>query len=181
MKVFADIETTGHFDPKEADDNKKHRMIRQLTMTCFCAVTDSNAEYRICFEKDISERDKEEKLDQIARLLDDADEIHFFNGTSFDLIVLSRYYDITKVAQWSRKLKDLLLTIKKKKGFYISLDTLCRLNGFKTKTMQASDAPLIWESGDYNKLLDYCLNDCIMLKSCSEKKCLQLKYGTVTI
>jgi len=96
------------------------------------------------------------------------DRIVTFNGVRFDLEVLSAYGD---VGELRRKSLDLLLDLKRRLGFRVSLQNLAHSTLGKAKTASGLEAVKWWRSGDpalRQRVVDYCRMDVEILRDLVE-------------
>jgi DEAD/DEAH box helicase domain-containing protein len=92
------------------------------------------------------------------------DRIVTFNGVRFDLEVLSAYGDVRDLP---RKTLDLLLDLRRRLGFRVSLQNVAQSTLGKAKTASGLDAVKWWRSGDpalRQKVVDYCRMDVEILR-----------------
>lgn len=93
---------------------------------------------------------------QIA--LNDADLIVTYNGEGFDHNVLQANGVIVPIT----KSFDLMRVIKDASGFRFSLDAMAEKNLKIRKTDSGKLAPILWQQGHHARVINYCLNDCLM-------------------
>jgi DEAD/DEAH box helicase domain-containing protein len=92
------------------------------------------------------------------------DRVVSFNGLRFDLEVLSAYGD---VGELRKKSLDLLLDLKRRLGFRVSLQNLAQATLGKAKTASGLEAVKWWRSGDpalRQRVVDYCRMDVEILR-----------------
>ena len=128
--------------------------IREFGLTV--AVTwDQGQAFREWYEQDV------------GRLLGELrafDRIVTYNGVRFDLEVLSAYGDVRDLRQ---KTFDLLLDLKRRLGFRVSLQNLAQSTLGKAKTASGLEAVKWWRSGDpalRQRVVDYCRMDVEILR-----------------
>jgi DEAD/DEAH box helicase domain-containing protein len=87
-----------------------------------------------------------------------------FNGLRFDLEVLSAYGDVRALR---RNCLDLLVDLKRRLGFRVSLESLAQATLGKRKTASGIEAVKWWRSGDPSqrqRVVDYCRADVEILR-----------------
>jgi DEAD/DEAH box helicase domain-containing protein len=92
------------------------------------------------------------------------DRIVTFNGVRFDLEVLAAYGEVRDLL---KKTLDLLLDLRRRLGFRVSLQNVAQSTLGKTKTASGLDAVKWWRSGDpalRQKVVDYCRMDVEILR-----------------
>lgn len=103
----------------------------------------------------------------VARLIGELrafDRIVTFNGVRFDLEVLSAYGDVRELR---KKTLDLLLDLKRRLGFRVSLQSLAQATLGRSKTASGLEAVKWWRSGDpalRQRVVDYCRMDVEILR-----------------
>ena len=113
-------------------------------------------------------------LSDFQILVDQAEVIVGFNSISFDdkLLRENGVYITTTV--------DLLCEVRVLSGqprFFsrgitrsgYNLGAICAANGLGMKTGHGADAPLLWQAGQYDEVIQYCLNDVRMTRRLYEK------------
>ncbi len=163
--LFFDIETTSI--PSFSVQN-----IKEAEMTCFCGLygetdntTDNGESVQVCLKKEYTEEQKAQCIESIGKVLDEAKIIIAFNADAFDLVVMQKYYDSARFDRWKNKCIDPMVTVKRlNQGYPKSLQALATANGIEGKTGDGANAPKLWETGQYDELLDYCLNDVRILQ-----------------
>ena len=75
-------------------------------------------------------------------------------------------YDILREI-WFAKGLDERFNYKTHGGY--SLDAVCSINLGIKKTGSGADAPLLWQDGEYQQVIDYCMNDIKMTKTLFDK------------
>jgi len=140
-KVVFDIETTNFFTDTGSNDPAS------LTIACVC-IHDS--------ETDTYQSFKENELEKLWPILEKTDLLIGFNSDHFDIPLLNKYYrgDLTKI-----KSIDLLKEIKKSLGRRLKLDTVAQATLGKKKTADGLAASIWWKQGEYQKVIDYCIED----------------------
>ncbi|MBI3443714.1 ribonuclease H-like domain-containing protein [Candidatus Woesebacteria bacterium] len=99
---------------------------------------------------------REDDFPRLFQLLESASLIVGFNIKKFDFLVLSPYYlgNINKLPTL-----DLLESIDETLGFRVSLDDLARETLGERKNGHGFLAIEYFRSGEWDKLLEYCLHD----------------------
>jgi hypothetical protein len=124
----------------------------------FALINHESMETRNIFESGGSK-----SISNFQEIIDNSDAIIGFNSRNFDDnlcrangINIRTSYDllekIRKVAYGSTKWEN------QPKGYSYSLDAITAANGFK-KSGSGSLAPQWWQLGEYQKVINYCLND----------------------
>jgi DEAD/DEAH box helicase domain-containing protein len=98
----------------------------------------------------------EPDLPAFFELLEQADVVVGFNSDNFDLAALAPYYqgDLGKVPSL-----DLMVRIKKSAGHRIGLDAVAKATLGVGKSGDGLDAIKYYNSKQFDKLRDYCLQD----------------------
>jgi DEAD/DEAH box helicase domain-containing protein len=138
--LFLDIET------QNTMDFGRSFKISDLLISYVGVIDEEGNEYDF-WEKDI---------DKLVALLKDADWIVGYNSISFDLPVIANY-----VGDWINNLPqmDLMVAVYKRIGFRPKLDNLTQATLGYGKNGVGSDAPLLYQKGELQKLRDYCMQD----------------------
>ena len=100
----------------------------------------------------------ERNVREFQPALNDADIIVTYNGEGFDHRVLQA----NGVTVPAHKSFDLLAKIKQASGFRFSLDAMAEANLKIRKTDSGKLAPILWQQGHHARVINYCLNDCLM-------------------
>ncbi|HEY4498733.1 MAG TPA: ribonuclease H-like domain-containing protein [Candidatus Paceibacterota bacterium] len=140
-KVVFDIETSNFFSDTGSNDPAS------LTLACVCihdSETNSYSSYR------------EEELEGLWPILEKTDLLIGFNSDHFDIPLLNKYYrgDLTKI-----KSLDLLKEVRNSLGRRIKLDTLAEATLGRKKIADGLQAGIWWKEGEYQKVIDYCIED----------------------
>ncbi len=140
-KVVFDIETQNFFHETGSTDPAS------LSIACVC-IHDSETNKYLSF--------KEDELKNLWPILEKTDLLIGFNSDHFDIPLLDKYYtgDLTKI-----KSLDLLKEVKKVLGHRLKLDTLAEATLGRRKTADGLAAGLWWKNGEYQKVIDYCIED----------------------
>ena len=99
---------------------------------------------------------KQEDFPRLWPILESADLLIGFNSEHFDLPLLNKYYsgDLAKIPQL-----DILKEIKTSYGRRMKLDQIAEGTLGVNKSGHGLDAPIWWKQGEYQKVIDYCLDD----------------------
>jgi len=122
----------------------------------------------------------QQRIAQVIETFDAADCLTGMNTLSFDLPFLQKQFSIppTTVASWALKTFDILEMSRRVLGRTFSLDLLLQTNDFTTlKIASGKDAVDFAYRGDWDKLADYCLSDCILTHQVHSRKALILPEG----
>ena len=110
-----------------------------------------------------SEQDKVNSADFIAEQLDNAALIFTYNGAAFDIPFMQRefQYSDQQVGAWMAKLVDPLYAARALLGYGAcpKLSVVLELNGLPSKTGSGADAVALARNGQWDELVDYCIND----------------------
>ncbi|MBS7631804.1 hypothetical protein KEJ47_09625 [Candidatus Bathyarchaeota archaeon] len=107
----------------------------------------------------------ENQLDELLKILNDADLIVGHNLLEFDYLVLEPYLGSSILESLRDKTFDIMLELKKLTGCYISLDDLCRRNLGLSKCCNTLEIPKMWRDGKREEVRDYLLNDLKMTEA----------------
>lgn len=94
-----------------------------------------------------------------------------FNGVRFDLPVLLDEIDIDTYRELvNRPHLDILqdFYVRVNKNFRVGLDNLAMNTLGKSKTGNGADAPILFQQGKIDELIDYCRNDVVLTKEIFE-------------
>ena len=107
----------------------------------------------------------EEDIEKLANMLKETDWIVGYNSISFDLPVIANY-----VGNWVNDLPqiDLMVAVYKKIGFRPKLDNLTQATLGYGKNGVGSDAPMLYQAGELQRLRDYCMQDVQITKDLYE-------------
>ena len=100
-----------------------------------------------------------ETLDDLGKMLDDADAIVAYNGRWFDLRVLRNHLPKEAVDRWEAKLVDPFEAIKDHTGSWVKLDELLEANDLPRKSANGVSAVEWWAEGRKREVADYCNDD----------------------
>lgn len=140
-KIFFDIETSNIFSDVGVNDPS-------LLDLSVVGIYDS--------QRGAYEHFLVEDLPRLWPILENADVLIGYNSDHFDIPLLNKYYsgDLTKI----RSL-DLLKEIKNCYGRRMKLDQVAEGTLGINKTGLGTQATEWWKNGEYQKVIDYCLND----------------------
>src|ERR1044071_4480583 len=140
-------------------------------VTAFCGIfSPSNEEVRLVLRKGYTAEDAKAFHERIAGALDRAEKTVVFNGFAFDFIVLSGIFSKELVKRWAAKTTDPMLAIMRQNdGYPKSLNDLAAANGLPQKRMLGAEAPKAWHDEEYDRLLDYCMQDVRTLQELFQK------------
>ena len=135
----------------------------KIRMSCCCLYSYLENRYHVFGLKDI---------DKLRSIIISADLVVSFNGNKFDLPVIFNMpnrkapYDIKQFdilyKIWEALRLDPLQFSDLHKGY--GLNACCQASLNKRKTGNGAGAPLLWQNGEYCKVIDYCLNDVALTK-----------------
>ena len=107
--------------------------------------------------------DQEETKEAVKYQLDRADVLYAFNGASFDLPFMQRFfgYSDTDVGRWMSKLVDPLYAARGLLGYEAcaKLSVILDLNGLPPKCGSGSNAIDLARDGHWDELAEYCIGD----------------------
>lgn len=117
-------------------------------------------------EPNVKKTSKVLPLSYFQEALNEADILVGFNHISFDNNLIKangfeiptniKHYDIL-VEMWSAVGLGHEFTFPHHAGF--SLDQTCKVNGIGEKTGTGANAAVLWQRGQYQEVIDYCLHD----------------------
>tara|TARA_R100001463_G_scaffold48814_3_gene98233 strand:+ start:1767 stop:2360 length:594 start_codon:yes stop_codon:yes gene_type:complete len=105
----------------------------------------------------------------LSQLKFDLDDFHKGGGIllghniiGFDLPVMKNAMDIYCIKKYldDKSYIDTSMLINKQHGERYSLNNLVQNTLGENKIMDSADAPLVWKSGGYSEVAEYCLKDC---------------------
>ena len=145
-KIVFDIETKNVFE----DVGKADPTLLDISMVC--TFDYETNEYRSYLEKE---------LPQLWPVLEKTNVLIGYNSDHFDIPLLNKYYhgDLTRI-----KSIDLLKEIKQSLGRRIRLNAVAEGTLGVAKSGKGLDAIKWWNSGDIEKIREYCLNDVRLTK-----------------
>jgi hypothetical protein len=100
-----------------------------------------------------------ETMEDMGRMLDEADVVVAYNGRSFDIRVLRNHFEQASVDQWEQKLVDPFEAMKDYTGSWVKLDELLDANGLPRKSADGVSAVLWWSEGRKREVAEYCKDD----------------------
>lgn len=116
-----------------------------------------------------------EELEEFQKLVNTADEIIGFNSISFDDnllkangIKIRTTYDLLCEVRIASGQPPHYVRGRTRAGY--SLKDLCRANLKRNKSGSGELAPQLWQDGQYEKVISYCLNDVSLLVALYEKR-----------
>jgi|688.fasta_scaffold981017_1 DEAD/DEAH box helicase domain-containing protein len=114
-----------------------------------------------------------ETLKDLWPIFEKADLLIGYNSDHFDIPLLNKYYsgDLSKIQSL-----DLLKEIKNSLGRRIKLDSVAEATLGKNKSGHGLEATVWWKNGEYQKVIDYCIDDVKITKEVYEYA---LKNGNV--
>lgn len=146
-KLVIDVETKNVFDDVGGRD-----FVEKLDASLICVYSyDQNKYFHF----------KEGEFEKLAPLLQTARLVIGFSINRFDLPVLKKYFDFNLMAL---PRFDLLEEIEMGYGRRISLNILAQTNLNVGKTGHGLDAVEFYKQGDWQTLIDYCLQDVRLTK-----------------
>lgn len=145
-KIVFDIETSNFFTDTGSNDPAS------LDLACIC-IHDSDTDKYTSYTQ--------ENLKDLWHILKKADLLIGFNSDHFDIPLLNKYYrgDLTKI-----KSVDLLKEVRKALGRRLKLDTLGAATLGRNKTADGASASIWWKNGEFQKVIDYCIEDVRLTK-----------------
>ena len=121
----------------------------RMGIGCLCAL-DSESPLPLIYD--------EHNVKDFQQAVNNADAVVTYNGEGFDHRVLQASGVIVPIT----KSFDLLRVIKDACGFRFSLDAMAEKNLKIRKTDSGKLAPILWQQGQHARVINYCLNDCLM-------------------
>lgn len=105
--------------------------------------------------------DANEKMQQFCTALDRAPYLAAFNGVRFDVPFIVRAFKLPdeQGAQWVLKCLDIFEVCKAVRSRTFGLNMLLALNGFDAKTGSGANAVVQAQSGQFDELEAYCVDD----------------------
>ena len=96
----------------------------------------------------------------IDKAVDDLKKSH--NIIGFDLPVMKNAMDIYCIKKYldDKAYIDTSMLINKAHGERYSLNNLVQSTLGENKSMDSAEAPVVWKSGGYSEVAEYCLKDC---------------------
>jgi DEAD/DEAH box helicase domain-containing protein len=114
------------------------------------------------YEKDTYQHFLQDDLPKLWPILESADLIIGYNSDHFDIPLLNKYYngDLTKI-----KSLDMLREIKNSFGRRMKLDQIAEGTLGLNKSGIGTQATIWWKQGEYQKVIDYCMDDVKLTKN----------------
>jgi DEAD/DEAH box helicase domain-containing protein len=146
-KITFDIETTNTFD--EAGSSNPADL--DLAVVCIHDSFDDTYSHYL-----------KETLHELWPRIEAADMLIGFNSNHFDVPLLNKYYagDLTQL-----KSLDLLEKIHASLGRRIKLDDIAQATLGEKKNGSGLESIVWWRNGDYQKVIDYCIQDVKVTKN----------------
>ncbi len=140
-KIVFDIETKNLF----AEVNSNDPVDLDISVVCIYD-----------YEKDAYESFVEEDFPKLWPILEKADMLIGYNSNHFDIPLLNKYYpgDLTKI-----KSLDILSEIRDSFGRRMKLDQVAEGTLGINKSSVGPQAVIWWKQGEYDKVIQYCLDD----------------------
>jgi DEAD/DEAH box helicase domain-containing protein len=157
-KIVFDCETSNIF----SDVSSNEASALDLSVVC---IYDYETDKYSSFTK--------ETLKDLWPIFEKADLLIGYNSDHFDIPLLNKYYsgDLSKIQSL-----DLLKEIKNSLGRRIKLDSVAEATLGKNKSGHGLEATVWWKNGEYQKVIDYCIDDVKITKEVYEYA---LKNGNV--
>jgi len=145
--IAFDIETTG-LNPDEEG--------KEITVACTWGKNRNNTYF---FTR--PGYDREANIENFCKELDSARRIYGFNADKFDLpwVVKKFNIDQNRASQWFLKLFDYFQICKLVFDSSCSLNNLLKANGMTPKISSGMQAVIWANTGEFEKLGEYCLDD----------------------
>jgi len=160
-KITFDLETKNFFQDVGSNDPT------DLDISVVCIHDSLTDQYLSFLETDFN---------KLWPIIEQADMLITWNGDHFDIPLLNKYYpgDLTKI-----KSLDLMKEVQKVLGRRLKLDTVAEATVGMNKTGAGADAMILWQNGEIDKLISYCINDVKLTKELYDyaitNKCLKYK------
>ncbi|MFA6295195.1 MAG: ribonuclease H-like domain-containing protein [Candidatus Paceibacterota bacterium] len=145
-KITFDLETKNFFQDVGSNDPA------DLDVSVVCIHDSLTDQYSSFLETDFN---------KLWPILEQSDMLITWNGDHFDIPLLNKYYpgDLTKI-----KSLDLMKEAHKVLGRRLKLDTVAEATLGMNKTGAGADAMILWQKGEIDKLIKYCINDVKLTK-----------------
>ena len=166
-----DIEINDIFDLKPYEDMEKYAPFHISTGATVVHEGEEKAWYSLNKEGKVMFNLTQRKAHVLLRYLRKMQRKGFmvcsWNGLSFDLKWIGYHaQDMKLAAEIALNSYDPMFQFFNEKGFPVKLIKVAKAMGIKEeKLMDSSDAPIRWAKGDYKKVMEYCINDCVMTNS----------------
>jgi DEAD/DEAH box helicase domain-containing protein len=117
------------------------------------------------YEKDTYESFTEDQFGKLWGIIEKADLLIGYNSDHFDIPLLNKYYpgDLTKI-----KSLDILAEIRGSFGRRMKLDQVAEGSLGINKSSVGIQAVIWWKNGEYDKVIQYCLDDVKITKDIYE-------------
>ncbi len=140
-KITFDIETTNTFDEVGSSEAK------DLDLAVVC-IHDSHDDVFLSYTKDT--------LHELWPRIEAADMLIGYNSNHFDIPLLNKYYagDLFQI-----KSLDLLEKIHASLGRRIKLGDVAQATLGEKKSGNGLESIVWWRNGEYQKVIDYCIQD----------------------
>lgn len=123
----------------------------------------------------------EETKVAVASQLEGASRIYTYNGASFDIPFLQRFFCYTdeEIGQWMQKLVDPLYAARALLGYEACprLSEVLRLNEIDEKTSSGAEAVKMAAEGRWDDLAAYCAQDTVVTYKLLERECIYWTKG----
>lgn len=145
-KITFDLETKNFFQDVGSNDPA------DLDISVVCIHDSLDDSYKSFLEQDFN---------KLWPILEQADLLITWNGDHFDIPLLNKYYpgDLVQI-----KSLDLMREVQKSLGRRLKLDTAAEATLGANKTGHGADAMILWQKGEIEKLINYCINDVKLTK-----------------
>ena len=145
-KITFDIETKNFFQDVGSNDPT------DLDISVVCLHDSADDQYKSFLEGDFN---------KLWPILEEADMLITWNGDHFDIPLLNKYYpgDLSNI-----KSLDLMKEIQKVLGRRLKLDTVAGATINMNKSGLSADATTLWQKGEIDKLIKYCIDDVRLTK-----------------
>ncbi len=162
--LFLDIELCDNIpDGWDRDDPSS------LDIACICVliIDDKQQENTIVHHnegKAMTHEQIQVICDQVKNVCSQNGKFITWNGLGFDMQLLDKIDNTLKQLILSDHHIDLMFHFTRKKGYMIGLNKVSQGFSIGEKTMTGLDAVKLWAKGEFQKVLDYNINDVKLLK-----------------
>jgi DEAD/DEAH box helicase domain-containing protein len=145
-KITFDLETKNFFQDVGSNDPA------DLDISVVCIHDSADDTYKSFLETE---------LNKLWPIIEQADLLITWNGEHFDIPILNKYYpgDLTQI-----KSIDLMKEVQKVLGRRLKLDTVAGATIGMNKSGAGADAMILWQNGEIDKLISYCIDDVKLTK-----------------
>lgn len=162
--LFLDIELCDNI-PDGWDRNNPST----LDIACICVLTiDSDYNENIVVHhndgKAMTNTQVQVVCDQVKNICYHGGKFITWNGLGFDMQLLDKIDNNLKELILSNHHIDLMFHFTRKKGYMIGLNKVSKGFSIGEKTMTGLDAVKLWAKGEFQKVLDYNINDVKLLR-----------------